>query len=222
MMKKVYLVLLWTCLACAISLQFWDYFWREEKETARKNELSSFSVSMDSWQVEDIELSDFIRTKDFLAQKLGFDEHLYKSFTKGSKKLTLYCAHWKRGNKALSLVQEHSPRKCWVAAGWSMTENEEILEISKFFPKEKPIYNKFTKEQESAHILSWHSLEDSSKSNFKSSSTQLGAIASTLKNGTSQRQAQLQITLVSNTPYEVLVQDSDFLELLKSVDALLE
>jgi hypothetical protein len=156
----LFIVLGGLLLAAAVCLQFGFRF--QENPVARPPHLrQSIPETLGSWMVSDEQLGPSEAASASAVKTLNLDEYVYRAYTKGSTRFTIYAAYWAPGRMPTRLVASHTPDRCWTEIGLRCTDMKFKLPVSvgdrALLPAEWRIFA--APGGEVTHVMYWHLVE---------------------------------------------------------------
>lgn len=79
------------------------------------------------WKAKDEPLGATEVVKGQVEAILNYDDYVFRIFSRGTARIGVYVAYWKRDRMPVSRVASHTPDRCWTENGWtceSMKFNE--------------------------------------------------------------------------------------------------
>lgn len=73
------------------------------------------------WNVANLPLgaTEFLSSE--VAQTLNYDDHVYRTYSRGGDEVSVYVAYWSPGRMPVEKVASHTPDRCWSENGWNCT-----------------------------------------------------------------------------------------------------
>ena len=182
-----------------------------------------FSVNLENWKYQDLELGSTERATEKAVQILNFDDYFYREYRNGDLIFSLYVAYWGEGKMPAQLVASHTPDRCWVENGMQCLDyrfNENLsAENFSLRPAQWRIFTK-PDSQEKSYVLYWH-LIDGELYDF---GERLNAIPhpfnwirDALKDAFLGTREQYFVRLVCNVPFKYIWEDNDIRKVVSTL-----
>ena len=181
--------------------------------------------ALPGWQARDEPLGATEVVKGQVEAILNYDDYVFRVFTRGTTRLGVYVAYWKRDRMPVSRVASHTPDRCWTTNGWtceSMSFNEvwSIAEQS-LQPAQRRVFVSPASTRE--NVAFWH-LVNGKAFDFGERFTLFTHpgkwIRDTVSYAALGSEEQYFIRLTSDRPFEELKGDPGWEELLKALAKL--
>ncbi len=181
----------------------------------------TISASTAGWTAEDMAIAETEEMKRAVGELLNFDDAIFRSYRKGGWQFDVYAAYWRPGKMSERLVAGHSPDVCWVAAGWKPLSREAPAERN--WAAEGAQYRVFGDNAgRPRNVVFWH-VSGGRAVDYGGGVPPWWTIFSDLKtHGLKQRRSQYFVRVSANVPWDELVADAGFFEVMRSVRSLLE
>ena len=174
-----------------------------------------FTVNVENWKYQDLELSSTERGIEKTKKILNFDDHFYREYRNGDLVFSLYVAYWGEGKMPAQLVASHTPDRCWVENGMKCLDyrfNENLsLENFSLLPAQWRVFKK-PNSQNNSYVLYWHLVDGELYdfgNRFNAIPHPLNWIRDALKDAFLGTREQYFVRLVSNVPFEYIWEDND-------------
>ena len=177
---------------------------------------------LDNWTWKDVPLDESEEVRNRIDRVLNYDDYVYRRYqsTKNEGVIVyVWAAYWSQGSLDVLSVHDHIPDNCWVDAGWSMTEKDDQYVLG--FQQQQNIiagqYRLMVRPEGEAHVLYWHMVNGKSfktrhgQDLTKEFSPMLDLIESGFKGD------QYFLRLASNRPFDELILDDGFREIVDSI-----
>jgi len=100
-----------------------------------KGELgSSIPLTLQNWSSRDLPLGANELARSAAKEILQYDDFIYREFTRGSRRFSVYIAHWLPGKMPTRLVSIHTPDRCWTENGWLCADQKFNFEFDAKLP----------------------------------------------------------------------------------------
>ena len=182
-----------------------------------------FSVNVENWKYQDLELGSTERGIEKAKKILNFDDHFYREYRNGDLVFSLYVAYWGEGKMPAQLVASHTPDRCWVENGmkcldYRFSENLSVENFS-LLPAQWRVFKK-PNSQNNSYVLYWH-LIDGELYDFGNRLNAiphpLNWIRDALKDAFLGTREQYFVRLVSNVPFEYIWEDNDIKKIVSNL-----
>lgn len=117
---------------------------------------------LDGWSVRDELLGASEAVSASALKTLNLDEYVYRSYTKGTIRFTIYAAYWAPGRMPTRLVASHTPDRCWTENGMRCTDMKFKWAIK---ARDRPMlpaeWRRFVApEGDISQVIYWHLVEN--------------------------------------------------------------
>lgn len=207
-------------LTGAVGVHFWDQTFHPAEITKKEPLAESISAGIPGWDSRDLPLAATEQVENAALKKLNFSDHVYRSYTRGNLRVSVYVAYWEPLQMPVRQVGSHTPDVCWLLNGWECTDKEEdvflTLDDTVLKSTEKRSYAINGSEE---YVLFWHLINGKA---FKAKN-QMGMwdrwnmLTDHFRFGLNQKPEQYFIRLSSNQPFEKFWNNSAFEELMDEV-----
>ena len=222
--KRICAVAALFVLLIAIGLQARSGF--VEAAIAKPPHLSGIvPVKLAGWSVEGVPLGPTESIAGSAAKKLNYDDYVYRSYSKGSVRFSIYAAYWGRGKMPTRLVASHTPDRCWTENGMSCMEIKFKMPFQvgamKFIPVEWRLFA--TPSKEKIHVLYWHVVQGKLYdygARFNAMPQPWLWWTDMLAQATGCSREQYFVRITGNVPFEELKQEAGFSEAVSQVSRL--
>lgn len=207
-------------LSGAVGIHFWDNTFHPAEKTKQAPLAESVSAQVSGWKSQDLPLGPTESIEDAALKRLNFSDHVYRAYTRGNDRVSVYIAYWKPLQMPVRQVGSHTPDVCWVQNGWECTELERdvflTLGSTPLKSTEKRAYSINGNEE---YVLYWHLINGQ----VYKANNQLGMwdrwnmLYDHFRFGLNQKPEQYFIRISSATPFDQLWNRPAFQELMQEV-----
>lgn len=174
------------------------------------------------WEGEDTELASTERLQEISEDVLNFNDHLYRTYRKGSKMFSIYAAYWEPLQMPVRQVGSHTPDVCWVRAGWEMhNPKDKVVLKDQQGRKLKPaLYREYTVNGDNRqYVYFWHLVgnEVFFSDNKPGQWDRTQIITDFFKFGMNQKREQYFVRLQTDKPFEQIWEDPGFQAVFESL-----
>lgn len=215
----------------AVALQFAR--WRNAQAGDIVTELRPLGLArripaeIDGWIVRDDPLgpTEFLQTA--VEKTLNFDDVINRTYRKGNLSFGVYVAYWSPGRMPVQKVASHTPDRCWSENGWRCEEMRAGERLSTREGELRPAYWRLFSTPVAAsarqYVLYWHIVGDELYDygdGFNRRPDPLKWWRETVHYAIKGSVEQYFFRLTSNRPFEEILQDPGFQEVLSSLAKL--
>lgn len=176
------------------------------------------------WRSQDVPLGATEAVEQAVEKALRFDSFVHRIYRHGDLSFTVYAAYWGRGKMPVHLVASHTPDRCWTQIGWKCSEMRFKQTYSVNGVLLKPAeFRIFESSQQKQYVVYWHLIGDRvyDYGERLNSYPHLGRwLFSALESMATGIADQYFIRVNSTAPFEVLLREPFFIEVLQSLAAL--
>lgn len=74
------------------------------------------------WSVRDEPLGSNESLRSAVERTLNYDDYVYRVYSRGNESFGVYVAYWSPGRLPVQKVASHTPDRCWTENGWTCPE----------------------------------------------------------------------------------------------------
>lgn len=178
-------------------------------KTRQLNDLLPAKVP--GWAVQDLPIAESEEMRATVNQRLRYDDHLVRLYSRGNVRVMVYVAYWLPGKQPYRMVGAHSPDTCWVQNGWTRVDRDQWSSCPSGETFAQPIeFGTYAREGTLENVIFWH-LVGGQVYGFEQHGLHnpFGIFHDFLTFGLSQRREQYFIRVSSNLPFDRLWADPD-------------
>lgn len=196
------------------------FFQEQQTKTLPLDELIPRSIP--GWKSKEVPIAQTEELRERVVTFLNFDDHISRSYTRGSDHINIYIAYWLPGKTTPRLVGAHTPDTCWVQNGWTRESREYNIERKLYNVPLKPLeYGTYKKENVFENVLFWHIVGNRTYTYDQTNLHNIYAVFKDIKTfGLRQKREQFFIRISSNLPLDELWKDPGFEYLMNSIAEL--
>lgn len=180
------------------------------------------------WDVRDEPLGPTEAVRRSTVDILRFDDYVYRRFRRGNVEFSIYVAYWSKGKMPTRLIAEHTPDRCWVENGWRCTKrlpkHQMTVEMRHLQPAERREFIPPGGVSGTQHVLFWL-LAGGKAYDFDPHANMVdhairwwtAAVREAFETGQPEK---LFVRIASNTPFEQLWSDQEFVAMVKALGDL--
>lgn len=182
------------------------------------------------WTVKTLPVAESEEARSATESILRYDDVVYRSYRRGSVEVQLYVAYWKPGSVPYGQAGVHTPDTCWVNAGWTIQDkvNSRVMECGdqRLKPSE---WRRFAVKHQAVHVLFWHLVggrvhtydQYGWRNGFAGILDRVPNLFRDIRRyGFNLAQEQVFVRVSSNTPFDQLMVDPAFVELMRQLQPL--
>ena len=182
------------------------------------------------WTARDAPLAESAEMRNMVERILSYDDVVYRSYTRNGVEVQIYAAYWKPGSVPYGQAGVHTPDTCWVNAGWTMTEKTHSRTLHCGGENLKPgEWRSFSAHGAIVHVVFWH-LVGGRVHTYEQTGWRDGLAGffdripnlfhDLYRYGLNLKQEQLFVRVSSKVPFEQLLTDPAFVELMRHLRPL--
>jgi len=222
---KMLRVLIFTSIAALLSLillQLILNIFLQEQQTKTLPLSELIPNNIPGWKSKEVPIAQTEELRERVVTFLNFDDHISRSYTRGSDHINIYIAYWLPGKTTPRLVGAHTPDTCWVQNGWTRESRDHNIERKLYDIPLKPLeYGTYKKEAVSENVLFWHIVGDRTYTYDQTNLHNIYAVFKDIKTfGLRQKREQFFIRISSNLSLDELWKDPGFEYLMNSIAEL--
>lgn len=223
-MRKAFPILIlglgFLTLSGAVGVHFWDQTFHPAETTKKAPLPEAVPADLPGWTSRELPLGATESVEDAALKRLNFTDYVYRAYTRGDQRVSVYIAYWEPLQMPVRQVGSHTPDVCWVRNGWECTQLERDvflnLRETPLKSTEKRAYRINGSEE---YVLYWHLINGK----VYKANNQLGMwdrwnmLHDHFRFGLNQKPEQYFVRINSNRPIETLWNQPTFQQLMQEV-----
>ncbi len=218
-------------LAAAVALQFVNV--RDVKEGDRAAAIKPIGLSeaipstLPGWVGKDEPLGPNEVVKTAVERVLNYDDYVFRVFRRGDITLGVYVAYWAAGRMPVQKVASHTPDRCWSENGWTCLDMRFAEPVAAgdllLKPAQWRIFQPSSTNGGKEYVLFWHMVGDKLYEygdRFNERPDLVLWWRDTLAFALSGSDAQYFVRITSNGPFDRLVGEPGWAELVEALGKL--
>ena len=206
----------------------------------KPGEMLAVPGGLAGWESYEVPLADSEVLSGLIGNALAFDSYGYRLYRSASSEVTIYVAYWGPGKVSTTDAGVHNPDSCWTNAGWTRAKRLYGAEFSlggrALKPVEYGIYERpgegpATGKMLRMPVVFWHLVGgevnryetqwSGYKSGLQGRIDRVPILIEDLKKyGLNQRREQMFVRITTDKPFEEMLKNRDFVNLLNSLAPL--
>lgn len=180
---------------------------------------STLASDLDDWTWQDRPLAESPEMLKVIDETVRFDEAVYRTYHRGDLSVAIYVAYWLPGTVDIRDVEYHVPDNCWVNNGWRIDQGFDDYRLS--LPDGKKLlvgkYRLMEKDGGKVHLAFWHLVGGKSLIIPWETASVFVYPKIIKQTGIESQQEQYFIRVSSTHPFEDLMKDPDFIEIIEGI-----
>ncbi|WP_309396749.1 exosortase-associated EpsI family protein [Cerasicoccus maritimus] len=162
-MRKIFFILGVVIITCCILALGYTTLIYSPPKTMTGDLKEQIVSEYDGWKIEDRPLAETEAMEETVEGILNFSQAVYRTYERGSTRISVYVAYWEPKMMPVRLVQSHTPDVCWVRSGWTLIPEESgfsvpcSVEGEELFNAER---RTLEKDNHTEYVAYWHVLGD--------------------------------------------------------------
>jgi hypothetical protein len=179
------------------------------------------------WTAQDLPIASTPEAQARVDAILHYDDAAFRIYDNGNAQVSVYVAHWLPGEFSPAKVGAHTPDTCWVDAGWVRTARQQAVTRQLSGADLKPLeFGVYEKDGTSLNVIFWHLLGGNPvrydltgwENGLAGRIQRFHTLVEDFANfGLDQRQEQLLVRISSNVPFDQLMDDPGFVQIMSQM-----